>query len=179
MKRIRFDGGYVRPGRATFAEAEWMFGVLADWPAGGWSLQRCLAQLSKSAQQPDFGQFVGLILVYCLPDDTPVGVARCSFHVGGTTGFQVDFAAVHPDHRGAGHFTRFSDAIAYWANQVLEADEGSYEVIESAPQVLHRSRALNAEERGQSRSVAGRSTEIRLGKAATAESVKAKSIEVE
>lgn len=177
--RISFDGGYLRPARATFAEAEWMFSVLADWPAGGWTLQRCLSQVSKSARQPTDGTaFAGLVLVYCLPDDTPAGVARCSFHVGGSTGFQVDYAAIHPAHRGAGHFTRFSDGIAYWANQVLEADEGGYEVLDSAPQVLHRSRVLRAEETGRGRGIAGDTTAIRLNKADTAGAMRGKSIEV-
>lgn len=156
-----------------------MFGVLTDWPAGGWSLQRCLAQLSKSAKQPTDGrQFAGLVLVYCLPDDTPVGVVRCNFHVGSGTGFQVDYAAIHPDHRGAGHFTQLSDGIAYWANQVLQADEGSYEILASAPQVLHRARAINAVEVAEGMTATGPSTEVRLTKAATALAVSAKRIEV-
>lgn len=171
-------GGYLRPARATFAEAEWLFQVMADWPAGGWTLQRCLSQVSKSSRQAPIGPFVGLVLIYCLPDDTPVGVARCSFHVGGSTGFQVDYAAIHPDRRGAGHFTILSDALAWFANQHLGADEGVYEVFDSAPQVLHRSRALSGRQHGEADSAGGRTTEIRLSKSDTARALRGKDIEV-
>lgn len=168
---ITLDGAHIRPARATFSEAERMYEMLADWPAGGWTLMRCLAHVSKSAQQRTGEQFVGLVVMYCVDD--PIGVARCSFLTGASTGFQVDFLSIHPDHRGAGHFTRFSDGLAYWANQVLGADEGTYQVLPSAPQVLHRSRILNGSERGDERS-----TEVRLNKAGTAAAVRNKRIEV-
>jgi hypothetical protein len=167
-------GEYLREAAATFTEADGLFAILADWPAGGWTLSRVLAQISKSARQPTDAAFVGLVVVYCLADGTAVGVARCHFHDGVRTGFQVDYAAIHPGHRGAGHFTKFSDGLAYWANQILAADEGVYEVLDSAPQVLHRSVVL-AGEAGASN---GKSSEVRLAKQATAEVVRGKPIKV-
>lgn len=167
-------GEYLREAAATFAEAEALFSMLVDWPAGGWTLQRCLSQISKSAQQRAGSAFVGLVVVYCLADGTAVGVARCHFHAGARTGFQVDYCAIHPAHRGAGHFTKFSDGLAYWANQILGADEAVYQVLDSAPQVMHRSMVL-AGEAGASN---GKSSEVRLSKDATAEVVRDKQIEV-
>jgi hypothetical protein len=165
--KIELADGYLRPAVATFAEAEWLYGVMADWPAGGWSLDRCLAQVSASARVHNHSApFYGLLLVICDSSDTPIGVCRCAFAGGPVKGFQVDYAAVHPAYRGLGWFTKLADGVAWFSNQHLEADEGSYEVIDSAPQVLHRSRALNAAE-----SAGGKHTEIRLNKADTARAV--------
>lgn len=143
--KIELPSGYLRPGLATFEEAEWLFGVMADWPSGGWDLNRCLAWLSRSAKIGEPTQdkgFVGLVLIYCLPDDTRIGTCMLSYYGPGdngpTTGVDILYAAVHPSHRGAGHFTALSDGMVWYCNQHLAADHGRYKVLPSAPQVSAR-----------------------------------------
>ncbi len=142
------SGDYLRPGLAKVEEAEWFFEVMADWPTGGWGLNRCQRQLSKSvANCPEAKivsreTFSGLILIYNLVDNTRIGVSRVNYYSGSPSGFQVDFAAIHPNHRGRGHFTEMSEAIAYFANQILQADEAVYQVLDTAPQVMSRTVTL-------------------------------------
>lgn len=147
MKLILPTGEYIRPGRPTFAEAEWLFGTLLDWPAGGWTLTRCLNDLSKSAKNfrnamlidDPIPSFSNLVLIYCLADDTRVGTAQISYWGDtGVTGFDVEYAAIDPLFRQQGHYTKMSDGIAWFANQFLQADQGKYEALSSSPQILTR-----------------------------------------
>lgn len=144
--RVQHDSGaYLRPAVENSGEAEWLRDVLADWPVDQWSLRRCLDQVGNSAARinaqrlADKEPWNDVWWIWCAADDTRLGAAKLTYNVGANaTGLDVELAAVHPDHRGAGNFSAMSDAIAWLANVYLAADTASYHVLETAPQVAGR-----------------------------------------
>lgn len=134
--KIHFSGGHIRQALNTFEDAEFLALCMADWPQGGWNLNRAMAHVGKP--RIDVDKDFHAVLIYC--DPWPAGVCGVRFFKGPPSGFQVNFLAMHPDERGKGKFTLFSDALAWFANQYLECDAGRFDA--RAPQVQHRADVL-------------------------------------
>lgn len=133
---ILFDGGHIRQATPSVADAEFLLACMADWPTGGWNLNRAMAHVSKPRILD--GEDYNVVFLFC--DPKPSGVCGVRYMKGPPSGFQVNFLAMHPDHRGKGKFTVFSDALAWYANQYLGCDTGRFEAL--APQVAHRANVL-------------------------------------
>lgn len=159
MRLTTPTGEYIRESSNTDAEARWMRDVLSDFPTGPWALSRCISVLDKSARnfhprmlsQNPIPPFNGAVLVYCLADDTPIGVTVISYIVAGPTGWDNHYLAIHRDYRGQGHFTKFSDAL-YWLADTKNVDSGRHFALETAPQVRTRAAARGATEGKRERS---------------------------
>lgn len=150
------SGAYLRPAVESSNEAEWLRDVLADWPVDTWDLRRCLDQIGNSYRRisaqklADRDEWNDVWWIWCAADGTRLGAAKLTYNVGANaTGLDVELAAVHPDHRGQGHFSAMSDAIAWLANVHLTADTASYQVLHSAPQVAGRMQKRGAHVRKQ------------------------------
>lgn len=135
----------MRPAVESVNEAEWLRDVLADWPVDEWGLQRCIDQVGNSSRRidaqrlADKAEWNDVWWLWCAADGARLGAAKLTYNIcNKATGLDVELAAVHPDHRGAGNFSAMSDAIAWLANVYLTADTASYQVLETAPQVAGR-----------------------------------------
>jgi hypothetical protein len=129
--KIHFPGGHIRQALNTFEDAEFLAHCMADWPTGGWNLNRALAHVAKPVIDPD--KDFHAVLIFC--DPWPAGACGVRHIKGPPSGFQVNFLAMHPDSRKQGKGSKFKDALAWFANQYLRCDSGRFQV--EVPEVEH------------------------------------------
>jgi hypothetical protein len=141
---------YIRAGKASFEEAEWLFNIFIGFPGGRQpSLANCQTMLERATlfsnekiKDVDLHvtEFQSLPFILCLQDNTRIGVMIVSYHhdegEGECNALNVSRAVIDPNYRGNGYFSAFTNIISAFAVDVLKVTRCNMDVVTSAPQVL-------------------------------------------
>jgi len=136
MKVQHTSGHYFR--EATEGDILFISQCMSDWLAGAHrptQVERAVKEtvwsdLNNKLQQVPIPTIKNIYSVFCLADDTPVGAFRWSYYDYEITGFMIDHLSLHPDQRAKGFYTNLiEESIVWFANQYLQADEGTYTVL--------------------------------------------------
>jgi len=155
--QIEGTGFILRKAQYNEDDIAWLYSCLKDFPTGSWgSRQRvrawvdmCEAISDDIFKQNPIPPFKFLTMLYIDPaDGLRKGCFICDYehtHYDATQTFMyTHYAAIHPDHRAQGHFSKMEAAGQWFGNQWLQAEEGFYRVIPDAPQILSRATTRNS-----------------------------------
>lgn len=133
------DGGALHLRPLQLDDAMFWAQCKRDWPKdrrGYYTLTRAFADVDRNVR--DNEQFTHPLaagtrwiqtLIAYTDAAGPVGLAR---HRATGTSTHVLQQAIHPDHRGAGWFSRLNDLLAVYAFDALGAEQVTYELIPEA-----------------------------------------------
>jgi hypothetical protein len=143
-------GYYLEEARPKYADSENLAAAMADWPGQIYTLNVSMDLVSMSnsqlndqtIQQSPLPSFNNCIMFLKNPSGEHLGAFEFSFYQDtdetSLSMFQVYRAAIIPEHRGQGYFSKMYDLIVHFAHCFIGAEKASMITIDTSPQVKHK-----------------------------------------